>query len=106
MKQQKPKNGRVEMELVEILGNPAQIKVLQFLLENKGKAFNLSEIAEQVEVAHSTVGRVIKQLLDQDLVEEITRWKQMRIVRLNEENEKAKILLKFLEDIKKLKEFQ
>ena len=80
--------------------------MLQFLLENKGKAFNLSEIAEQVEVAHSTVGRVIKQLLDQDLVEEITRWKQMRIVRLNEENEKAKILLKFLEDIKKLKEFQ
>lgn len=91
------------MELVEIFGNPAQTKVLQFLLENKGKAFNLSEIAERVEVAHSTVGRVIKQLLDQELVEEITRWKQMRIIRLNIENEKTKILLKFLEDIKKLK---
>ncbi len=91
-------------ELEEIFESKAQTKVLQFLLENKGKAFNLSEIAEQVEVAHSTVGRVIKQLLDQELVEEITRWKQMRIIRLNEENEKAKILLKFLEDIKRLKE--
>jgi DNA-binding MarR family transcriptional regulator len=90
-------------EFEEIFGSPAQSKVLQFLLENKGKAFNLSEIAEREKVAHSTVGRVIKQLLDQDLVEEITRWKQMRIVRLNEENEKTKILLKFLEDIKKLK---
>lgn len=93
-------------ELEEIFDGKAQTRVLQFLLENKGKAFNLSEIAEQVEVAHSTVGRVIKQLLDQELVEEITRWKQMRIVRLNEENEKAKILLKFLEDIKNLKEVQ
>jgi DNA-binding MarR family transcriptional regulator len=90
-------------EFEEIFGSPAQIKVLVFLLENKGKAFNLSEIAEREKLAHSTVGRVVKQLLDQDLVEEITRWKQMRIVRLNEENEKTKILLKCLEDIKKLK---
>lgn len=88
---------------MELFESAAQVKILQFLLENKGKAFNLSEIAERTKVAHSTVGRVIKQLLDQDLVEEITRWKQMRIVRLNEESEKAKILLKFLEDIKKLK---
>lgn len=93
-------------ELEEIFDSKAQTRVLQFLLENKGKAFNLSEIAERAEVAHSTVGRVIKQLLDQNLVEEITRWKQMRIVRLDEENEKAKILLKFLEDVKKLKESQ
>jgi len=91
-------------ELEEIFGGKAQTKVLQFLLENRGKAFNLSEIAEKVEVAHSTVGRVVKQLLDQELVEEITRWKQMRIVRLNEENETTKILLKFLEDIKRVKE--
>jgi DNA-binding MarR family transcriptional regulator len=90
-------------ELLEIFGTPAQIKILAFLLENKGKAFNLSEIAERTDVAHSTVGRIINQLLDQDLVEEITRWKQMRIVRLNGESEKAKILLKFLEDIRKLK---
>lgn len=90
-------------ELEEIFQNRAQIKVIQFFLENRGKAFNLSEVAEKVEVAHSTVGRVIKQLLGQSLVEEITRWKQMRIVRLNEENEKTKILIKFLEDIKKLK---
>ncbi|MGQ9719929.1 MAG: hypothetical protein ACUVXA_01215 [Candidatus Jordarchaeum sp.] len=90
-------------ELEEIFQNRAQIKVIQFFLENRGKAFNLSEVAEKVKVAHSTVGRVIKQLLGQSLVEEITRWKQMRIVRLNEENEKTKILIKFLEDIKKLK---
>ncbi|MEM2133446.1 MAG: MarR family transcriptional regulator [Candidatus Freyarchaeota archaeon] len=90
-------------ELEQIFGSLAQTRVLQFLLENKGKAFNLSEIAENTRVAHSTVGRVIKKLLDQDLIEEITRWKQMRIVRLNNENEKTKILLKFLEDIKKTK---
>ncbi len=93
-------------ELEEIFDGKAQIKILQFLLENRGKAFNLSEIAERAEVAHSTVGRVVKHLLNQNLVEEITRWKQMRIVRLNEENEKVKILLKFLEDVKKLKESQ
>ncbi len=90
-------------ELEQIFGSLAQTRILQFLLENKGKAFNLSEIAENTKVANSTVGRVIKKLLDQDLIEEITRWKQMRIVRLNNESEKTKILLKFLEDIKKTK---
>lgn len=89
--------------LERIFGGQAQTRILEFLLENKGTFFNLSEIAEKVGVSPSTVCRVVDRLLEEGIVVEIGRWKQMRIIKLNEENQKAALLLKFVEELKKLK---
>jgi len=85
-----------------IFGGRAQTKILEFLLENRNTLFNLSEIAEKVGVSPSTVSRVIEKLVEEEIVVEVGKWRQMKVVKLNEENQKARLLLKFLEEIKKI----
>lgn len=88
--------------LERIFGGQAQTRILEFLLENRNLLFNLSEIAEKVGVSPSTVSRVIEKLVEEGIVVEVGKWRQMRVVKLNEENQKAIVLLKFLEEIRRL----
>ncbi len=93
----------IEVGVLErIFGRQAQTRVLQFLLENRGKMFNLSDIAENVGVSPSTVSRVIEKLIEAGIVEEVARWRQMRVVKLNEKNVRTNVLIRFLEEIKRV----
>lgn len=88
--------------LERIFGGQAQTRILEFLLENKNTLFNLSEIAEKVGVSPSTVSRVIGKLVKEGIVTEVGRWRQMKVVKLNEGNQKAIVLLKFLEEMRRI----
>ena len=87
-------------ELVKLFGRSAQAKLLQFLLEKKGKPYNLSDLARKTRLAHSTVSRVISPLVRQGIVTEMRVGQQMRLFYLNEKNEITLVLLKFLEELK------
>ncbi len=84
----------------KIFGNTAQLVVLEYLLNNKDNDTYLSGIAEETGLSHSTVSRVIEPLLDLKIIKETPLGKQIRIFKLNQENELTKYLLKFNKDLK------
>nr|MDO8135284.1 hypothetical protein [Candidatus Njordarchaeum guaymaensis] len=88
--------------LLEIFGDSAQVKVLQFLVENHKEAKMMSEVAAGASVANSTTSRVIEPLVESGIVKETRIGKQIRMFRLNIEDEKAKLLLRLIEGLKKL----
>ncbi|MFX0097084.1 MAG: winged helix-turn-helix domain-containing protein [Candidatus Hodarchaeota archaeon] len=87
-------------ELIKLFGRSAQVRLLQFLLEKRGKPYNLSDLARKTKLAHSTVSRVVAPLVRQGIVTEMRVGQQMRLFYLNEKNEITLILSKFLEDLK------
>ncbi len=89
--------------LERIFGRQAQTRILEFLLGNKNTLFNLSEIAEKTGVSPSTVSRIIEKFIEEGIVIEVGKWRQMRVVKLNEKNPKVILLLKFLNEIRSLK---
>jgi DNA-binding IclR family transcriptional regulator len=88
--------------LGEIFGNSAQVKVLEFLVENHREVKMMSEVATGAGVANSTTSRVIEPLVQSGVVKETRIGKQIRMFRLNTEDEKAKLLLRLIEGIKKI----
>jgi len=88
--------------LREIFGDSAQVKVLEFLVENHKEAKMMSEVATGTGVANSTTSRVVEPLVQSGIVKEMRIGKQIRMFRLNIEDEKAKLLLRLIEGIKKL----
>ena len=88
--------------LEKIFGKTAQLVVLEYLLDNKNNDSYLSGIAAETGLSHSTVSRVIEPLLDINIITEKPLGKQIRIFRLNEDNELTKYLLKINNDLKHL----
>lgn len=88
--------------LEKIFGKTAQLVVLEHLLENKDNDTYLSGIASVTGLSHSTVSRVIEPLLEINVITERPLGKQIRVFRLNEENELTKYLIKINNDLKHL----
>ena len=88
--------------LEKIFGKTAQLVVLEYLLDNKDNDTYLSGIAAETGLSHSTVSRVIEPLLDIDIIKEKPLGKQIRVFRLNKDNELTKYLLKINDDLKHL----
>lgn len=87
--------------LENIFGKTAQLTVLEYLLNNKDSDTYLSGIAADTGLSHSTVSRVIEPLLEINLITEKPLGKQIRVFRLNQENELTKFLIKFKDDLRK-----
>ncbi len=85
-----------------IFGKTAQLTVLEYLLTHKDRETYLSGIAAETDLSHSTVSRVIEPLLGMKIIKETPLGKQIRVFKLNQENELTKYLLKFSEDIKSM----
>ncbi len=85
-----------------IFGKTAQLMVLEYLLTYKDRETYLSGIAAETGLSHSTVSRVIEPLLEMKIIKETPLGKQIRVFKLNQENELTKYLLKFSEDIKRM----
>lgn len=90
--------------LLEIFGDSAQVKVLQFLVENHKEAKMMSEVAAGAGVANSTTSRVIEPIVQSGIVKETRIGKQIRMFRLNIEDERAKLLLRLIEGLRKLED--
>ncbi|MGC9444025.1 MAG: helix-turn-helix domain-containing protein [Candidatus Methanospirareceae archaeon] len=90
-------------ELEKIFGRNAQLVVLEYLIRNRDSIMYLSGIAEATGLSHSSVARVIEPLIELDLVQEDTLGKQIRIFRLNEQNELLRLLIRFFDDLDELK---
>jgi DNA-binding MarR family transcriptional regulator len=88
--------------LEKIFGKTAQLVVLEYLLDNKDNDTYLSGIAADTGLSHSTVSRVIEPLLETKIINETPLGKQIRVFRLNKDNELTKYLLKINNDLKNM----
>jgi len=87
--------------LEKLFGKTAQLTVLEYLIKNKGELNYLSGIAEGTGLYHSSVARVIKPLLENNIVIEKKIGKQMRSFTLNEEHKATQLLMDFYNYLKK-----
>ena len=95
-----PKYIKTENLLEKIFASRAQTRVVQHFLDRPKEFFNLSRIAKETELAHSTIHRVMQPLVDMGLIKEIRVGQQIRLFILETEQDVSKILAKFYDDIK------
>ncbi len=81
--------------LEKIFASRAQTRVVQHFLERPKEFFNLSRIAKDTGLAHSTIHRVMQPLVDMGIVKEIKAGEQIRLFILEAEDEKSKVLADF-----------
>lgn len=86
--------------LEKVFASRAQTRVVEHFLDKPKEFFNLSRIAKETGLAHSTIHRVVQPLVDMGLVKEIRVGQQIRLFILEPEESKSKILTDFYEDIK------
>lgn len=87
-------------KLTEIFQSRAQVKLLQHLLENPEKVFNQSTLAGFLEVSPSTVARIVEPLSRHGLILFDRYEGGMKILALNQEDPKTKLLMEFYEKFK------
>ncbi len=88
--------------LEEVLGRSARITILETLLKNRGKITYLSGLAEETGLSHSSVSRVIEDLVRIGVVDEEPLGKQTKIFSLNEGNKLTQLMIRFYQDLEDL----
>lgn len=88
--------------LTDVFGSRAQTKLIQHLLENRGKIFNQAGLSRFLSLSPSTVARVINPLIKENILKYEQVGGQMKIIALNEEEPKVQILIEFYEKFKKV----
>ena len=88
--------------LTDIFQSRAQVKLVEHLLENPGKVFNQTTLAGFLEVSPSTIARIIEPLVQQGIVLFDRYEGGMKILALNQDNQKTKALMDFNEKLKAL----
>lgn len=88
--------------LTDIFQSKAQVKLVQHLLENPGKVFNQSTLARFLEISPSTVARIIEPLAEHGLVLFDRYERGMKILALNQDSQKTKLLMEFYEKLRAL----
>ena len=81
--------------LTRIFGSKAQTRLVQYLLDHKGRIFNQAGLATYLDVSPSTVARIIQPLIEEGMLNYEQIGGQMKVLTLNDENEKTKALLEF-----------
>ncbi|RLI29253.1 MAG: MarR family transcriptional regulator [Candidatus Hecatellales archaeon] len=89
-------------KLENIFGSRRQTRLLEFLLQNPGKVFNQAGLARFLSCSPSTVARVIKPLVREGILAYEQVSGQMKILALNTESEKTRLLLEFYERYRRL----
>lgn len=88
--------------LTEIFQSKTQVKLLEYLLENRQKVFNQATLARFLEVSPSTVARIIEPLIKQKILLYERFERGMKLLALNQEEEKTKTLLEFYEKLRNM----
>ncbi len=90
------------VKLSSIFQSKATVKLVEHMLENRGKIFNQSLLANMLDLSPSTIARVIDPLVREQIVL-FDRFDQgMKIITLNEMSERTKILIDFYDKMKML----
>ena len=88
--------------LEEVLGRNARIIILETLLKDRGKITYLSGLAEETGLSHSSVSRVMEDLVKIGIVEEEPLGKQTRIFRLNEGDKLTQLMVRFYQELEEM----
>jgi DNA-binding Lrp family transcriptional regulator len=91
-------------KLSDVFQSKAQVKLLEYLLENAGtqRVFNQAALANMLGLSPSTIARIVEPLINEKILLYERFEKGMKIFTLNEADEKTRILIEFH---RKLKEF-
>jgi len=90
------------VRLTDIFQSWATVKLLEYMLENRGKIFNQSLLANILGLSPSTIARVIEPLIKEQIVLSDRFDQGMKIISLNEISERTKVLIDFYAKIKAL----
>ncbi len=80
--------------LVKFLGDNPFIRVLDFLIENKGFDYSKTEISKGAEIGWSTLYTIWDKLASEELVVKTRTYGNTKLYKLNENNERVKLLVK------------
>ena len=86
--------------LEKIFASRAQTRVIQHFLDRPNDFFNLSRVAKETGLAHSTIHRVMQPLVDMGIVKEIKVGQQIRLFILEKEDAKSKIIAEFYDNVR------
>jgi DNA-binding transcriptional regulator YhcF (GntR family) len=89
-------------KLTDIFQSKAQVKLVEYMLENPQKVFNQSTLAQFLDCSPSTVARVIEPLVREKIVLFERFERGMKVLAINEESEKTKLIADFYQKLKKL----
>ena len=86
--------------LIRIFGSKAQTKLVQHLLDHRGRVYNQAGLSRLLGLSPSTIARVITPLIEEGILNYEQIGGQMKVIALNEEDEKTKIIIEFYEKLK------
>jgi len=90
------------VKLTDIFQSKATVKLLEHMLENRGKIYNQSLLANILGLSPSTIARVIDPLVREQIIL-FDRFDQgMKLISLNEMSERTKALIEFYDKMKQL----
>jgi len=89
-------------KLTDIFQSKVQTRLVEYMLENKSRVFNQSTLAGFLSCSPSTVARIIEPLIRANIIVYERFNKGMKVLCLNLEDEKTKLLLELYEKLKTL----
>lgn len=88
--------------LTRLFGSKSQTKLIEYLLEHRGRVFHQAGLSRFLSMSPSTIARIVEPLIMENIIVYDKIGEQMKLFVLNEEDEKVKILLDFYEKIKRV----
>jgi len=88
--------------LVRLFGSKAQTRLVEYLLEHRGRVFHQAGLSRLLTMSPSTIARIIEPLIEENIIAYEQIAGQMKVIALNDEEEKVKVLIDFYEKLKKL----
>ena len=91
-------------KLSDIFQSKAQVRLIEYLLENAGsqRVFNQAALANFLGLSPSTVARVVEPLVKERILLYDRFGEGMKIFTLNEADEKTRLLVDFYRKMKEL----
>jgi len=88
--------------LLRIFGSKAQTRLVQYLLDHRRRLYNQAGLSRLLSMSPSTIARIIVSLVEEEIIKYEQINGQMKILTLNEENDKTQALIEFYDRLKKL----
>lgn len=94
----------ISTKLSHLFQSKAQVKLVEYLLENAGtqRVFSQATLASFLEMSPSTVARIVEPLVKEKILLYERFDQGMKIFALNEEEERTKVLVDFYRRIREL----
>ena len=86
--------------LVRIFSSKAQTKLIQYLLDHRGRIYNQAGLSRLLGISPSTIARVMFPLVEEGILSYERISGQMKVITLNDESEKTMAIVEFYEKIK------